>query len=150
MHKNTMFIDALQAWAQAFMHHSMRAFIHYIKEQNLSMSQIGALFHIKHKGSCGVSDISEDLGVTNAAVSQMLERLVQQGLIHRAEDPRDRRAKRIELTNAGHTFLQDAMKARLHWFETLAGTLSEEEQERAGHILQLLADKTKELEKAKS
>ena len=83
------------------MHHSMHGFVTYAKGQNLSLHQFGALFHIHRSGGCAVSDISDDLGITTAAVSQMLERLVQSGLIARSEDPNDRRAKRIDLTEAG-------------------------------------------------
>ncbi len=86
------FVLALQNWVGMFMHRSMRDSIRFAKENGLSMSQVGAMFHIRH-GVDGVSDIGDDLGVTSAAASQMLERLVQAGLVTRTEDPHDRRAK---------------------------------------------------------
>ena len=78
----------------AFMHRSMHSLIHYIKKNDLSMSQIGALFQINH-GKSNVSELGEGLGITIAAASQMLERLVQQELILRTEDPEDRRVKKL-------------------------------------------------------
>ena len=94
------FVASLWEWIEVFMRRSMSNFILYSKESGLSMSQIGALFQIR-RGASGVSDIGDDLGVTSAAASQMLERLVQQQLILRSEDPHDRRVKQIVLTEKG-------------------------------------------------
>ena len=70
-------ILTLQEWIGTFMRRSMRSLILYSKENELSMSQIGALFQI-NRGRSNVSDLGEGLGITSAAASQMLERLVQQ------------------------------------------------------------------------
>ncbi len=56
---------------------------------------------LKHGGKSGVSEIGGQMGVTNAAASQAVDRLVHLGLIERTEDPDDRRAKRLTLTQAG-------------------------------------------------
>ena len=66
----------LQEWIGIFMRRSMRSLIQYIKENDLSMSQIGALFQIQ-RGKSNVSELGEGLGISTAAASQMLERLVQ-------------------------------------------------------------------------
>ncbi|MEE8440536.1 MAG: MarR family transcriptional regulator [Spirochaetia bacterium] len=123
------------------MHRSMHGFLIYAKQNNLSMSQLGALLHLRQIGSCAVSDISEDLGVTNAAVSQMLDRLVQNGLVLREEDPKDRRAKRIELTPRGRQVMRGAMEAREKWFGALAATLTEDEGAAAAATLRILTER---------
>ncbi len=140
-------IKALREWTGASMQRSMQAFIHYIKDQNLSMSQIGALFYINRKGSCGVSDIGEDLGISRAAASQMLDRLVQQGLVHRTEDPEDRRAKRIQLTERGHEIIHGTVEARMEWYGNLAASLTSEERKATTAALNILTEKTKELDR---
>ncbi len=127
------------------MHRSMRDSLRFAKANGLSMSQIGALFHIHH-GTSGVSDIGEDLGVTSAAASQMLDRLVQQGLIARSEDPDDRRVKRLVLTDKGQAFLEESIQARQQWIEELADLLTVEEKEQALGVLYILAEKTNQLE----
>jgi DNA-binding MarR family transcriptional regulator len=104
----------------------------------VSVPQIGALFHIRSKGSCGVTDVGDDLGVTSAAASQMLERLVQNGLVERREDPDDRRAKRIVLTEEGHRLVRASMQARQRWFAALADRLSLSERELAAEALRTL------------
>ena len=64
-----------------------------MEETGLSFSQINILMRLLHGGNTGVSEVGSQLGVTNAAASQAVDRLVQLGLIERTEDPDDRRAK---------------------------------------------------------
>ena len=137
---------ALQEWVAVFMRRSMRSFIRYAREHGLSMSQINALFHIHRASGSGVTDLGEHLGISNAAVSQLLERLVQQGLILRYEDPADRRAKKLTLTDKGAQTLQEGIHARQGWLHDLAGTLSAAEKEQVAAALTILIDKTKRLE----
>src|SRR5512137_2432058 len=98
-------VAALQRWIEVFMQRSMRDFVRFARENGLSQSQVGALFQLRRRGSCAVSDLADHLGVTSSAASQMLERLVQQGLILRSEDPGDRRMKQVALTDRGEEFL---------------------------------------------
>ncbi|NUM43785.1 MAG: MarR family transcriptional regulator [Anaerolineales bacterium] len=136
----------LEKLLETFMRRSMHNFILSAKERGLSMSQIGALFVIHRKGSCGVSDIGDHLGITAAATSQMLNRLVEQDLIERTEDPVDRRLKRIVLTPDGTQTLQDSVRARQNWLHRLAVTLTPEEQEHVSRALQLLLEKASQLD----
>jgi DNA-binding MarR family transcriptional regulator len=131
-------IDALREWAGVFMSTSMGTFLQFAKEQGLSVPQIGVLFHINSRGTCGVSDIGDDTGVTSAAASQMLDRLVQNGLVERREDPDDRRAKQIVLTERGRRVLRGSMEARQRWFAALADVLSPHERDQAIATLQTL------------
>jgi DNA-binding MarR family transcriptional regulator len=139
------FVGTLQRWIEVSMDRSMRHFICYARESGLSMSQLGALFHVHRIGSSGVTDVGDHLGVTSAAASQMLERLVQQGLILRSVDPSDRRVKKIMLTEKGLQALQDSIRARQRWLYDLAETLSDSEKEAATAALTLLIDKAHEL-----
>ena len=145
MHSIDPFIATLGKWIEVFMRHSMRNFIHYSKDSGLSMSQIGALFHI-HRGASGVSDLGVDLGVTSAAASQMLERLVQLHLILRSEDPHDRRVKQLILTDEGRQVLQESLHARQSWLDDLAGALSPGEKEQIITSLNILIDRASQLE----
>src|SRR5215208_1444562 len=91
-------VTALRKSIGVFIHRSMGNLVSYTKGRNLSMTQVCALFTNQRKGSAGVSDLADELGITSAAASQMLERMVQQELITRTEDPSDRRLKLIVLT----------------------------------------------------
>ncbi|GAB4401433.1 MAG: hypothetical protein OHK0052_24960 [Anaerolineales bacterium] len=141
-------VKSLREWTNIFMRHSMRDFMLFAKEKNYSMAQVNALFRIHHKGSCGVSDLGEAMGVTSAAASQLLERLVQQGLAVRTEDPQDRRNKLITLTESGEKILQEMIAARQEWFSHLTQLFTVEEQAQIATALQLLIQKAEQLEQA--
>jgi DNA-binding MarR family transcriptional regulator len=145
---NLSFTDSLQVWIEAFMRNSLHSFILYSKESGLSMSQIGALSHI-HMSCGGVSDIGENMGISNAAASQMLDRLVQQGLVLRSEDPIDRRAKRLVLTEKGIQVLQESIRHRQIWLDSLAETLTPAEQDQIAAAFTLLVEKSARLEQQK-
>lgn len=139
------FNTAIQSWIGVFMHRSMRSMLLYAKANGLSMSQLGALMHI-FKGTCGVSDIGDDLGISSAAASQMLERLVQQDLVTRSEDPRDRRVKQIVLTTHGKQVMEGSMRASREWLNELAASLSPAEQVQAVAALNILVAKANQIE----
>jgi DNA-binding MarR family transcriptional regulator len=135
------FLATLQRWMGVFMQRSMRDFMGYARESGFSMAQLGALFQIRHRGAGGVTELGDELGVTGSAASQMLERLVHQGLILRSEDPSDRRVKQVVLTEKGLQVLQEAIRARQSWLSDLAVTLSHSEKEAVIAALELLIDK---------
>ena len=55
-------------------------FMQSMHETGLSRPQIHALLHIYHAGECRVSDVSALGDSSPAAASQLVDRLVQQGL----------------------------------------------------------------------
>jgi DNA-binding MarR family transcriptional regulator len=85
---------ALRAWAEESMHRSMHAFILHNRQSSLSFSQTSSLFRLYHHGESPVNDLADHLGITMAAVSQLLVPLEEAGLIQRSEDPKDRLAKK--------------------------------------------------------
>ena len=135
------FVPTLQHWIEIFMRRSMRNFFHYARETGLSMSQLGTLFHLHRMGSSGVTDLGDHLGVTSAAASQMLDRLVGQGLILRTEDPLDRRVKQIALTDKGCQVLAEGIRAQQGWVNDLEDVLSDREKEQITIALNTLIDK---------
>jgi DNA-binding MarR family transcriptional regulator len=139
------FVPMLKEWIEVSMQHSMRNFLRFARESGLSMSHLGAIFHIHQIGSCGVTEIGEHLGVTSAAASQMLDRLVQQGFVLRTEDPEDRRVKQIALTPQGQKILSEGIRAREIWLDELAETLSESEKETITSALSMLIAKVNQL-----
>jgi DNA-binding MarR family transcriptional regulator len=139
------FVPMLKEWIEVSMQHSMRNFLRFARESGLSMSHLGAIFHIHQIGSCGVTEIGEHLGVTSAAASQMLDRLVQQGFVLRTEDPEDRRVKQIALTTQGQKILSEGIRAREIWLDELAETLSESEKETITSALSMLIAKVNQL-----
>jgi DNA-binding MarR family transcriptional regulator len=137
-------IAALRKWAEVFRQISTEDLIRHSKANGLSMPQLGAMFRIQ-RGADSVSDLGEELGVTSAAASQMLERLVQLGLILRTENPHDRRVKMIVLTDKGQRALREALETKLQWMDGLAQTLSASEKVQVTAALNILIGKARQL-----
>jgi len=122
------------------MHRSMRDIKRFMEETGLSFSHVNILMRLFHGGMSGVSEIGEQLGITNPAASQTVDRLVQMGMIRRTEDPLDRRAKRLELTLEGRALIEKGVDLRSQWIETLTDNLSAGEQELITSALTLLTE----------
>lgn len=133
-------------WIGLLMRHSMPDLLLFAKEHDLSMSQIGALFHIHRSGGSGVAGLGDDLGVTSAAASQILERLVRLEMVTRTEDPHDRRQRQIELTDKGRQMLHASLRARQRWLAALADTLTPAETALATSALRMLIARANQLE----
>jgi DNA-binding MarR family transcriptional regulator len=97
-----------------------------------------------------VTEVGDQLGVTHAAASQMVDRLVQQGLIARAEDPSDRRVKQLTLTETGRSMVLDCIEARRRWMEQLTNALDAGELEQIIQSLTILNRAARRLEPALS
>ena len=100
------FNTALRDWAEIFMTYSMREWVRFVKSSGLSMPQFSTLMRLYYHGRCGISEISAHLDVTAPAASQMVDRLVQMGLLERSEDPNDRRAKQVTLSAKGRGLIE--------------------------------------------
>src|SRR5574337_736426 len=103
------FAAVLREWAEVFMNRSMRDSIRVWKDSGLSMPYITTLMRLHYHCAWGISDVGHHLSVTNAAASQMADKLVQQGLVERTEDPNDRRAKQLTLTPKGRALVQKSL-----------------------------------------
>ena len=143
MTREDPFSSTFREWIGLFMHRSMQGTIQYARENGLSMSMIGTLFHLNRRGHAGVSDLGQHLGVSSAAASQMLDRLFEEGLIERTEDPEDRRMKKISLTNKGSRIFKESLSARLRWLEELEKSLTEQEKETITSALKLMINKAR-------
>src|SRR5512140_763786 len=84
-------------------------FMQFMHETGLSRPQIHALLHIFHAGECPISDIAGLTQTSPAAASQLVERLVQQGLVERSEDPGNRRVKKLRLTDKSLTLIRNGV-----------------------------------------
>jgi DNA-binding MarR family transcriptional regulator len=145
MQSNDELVAALRRWTGALMRRNMQDFVLFSRKSGITPPQIGALFRID-KGGVNVSDLGGDLGITSAAASQMLQRLVQQQLIVRTEDTEDRRVKRMALTAKGRKILQEYMQIRNRWMDDLASALSDREKDQVANALNMLVDRAEKLD----
>jgi DNA-binding MarR family transcriptional regulator len=140
------FADLLGEWARLSLHSTMGGFFNYAKKLGLSPMHLGALMRIGGRGKRKVASLGGDFGVTSAASSQMLDRLVSMGLVTRTEDPEDRRAKRVALTELGEETVAKGVEARAGWIDRLVALMSEEELEAAAAVFKVLVEKARRVE----
>jgi DNA-binding MarR family transcriptional regulator len=128
----------LRTWVEVFMHRSFRDFRRFMEGAGISHSQVGALMQLYCEDACGVSDIGEHLGISVPAASQLVDRLVQQGLLERIEYQADRRYKQVSLTSKGRQLIESGIEYRQKWMEQLTQALTSEEQQVISGALSLL------------
>lgn len=146
MSTSPSFPVVLRTWVEVFMHRSFRDFRRFMESAGLSHSQVGAMMTLYHRGACGVSDIGEQLGITVAAASQLVDRLVQQGLLERTEDTADRRFKQVSLAPQGKALIASGIEYRQRWMELLTQALTPDEQEKVSGALSLLTQAAQRLD----
>jgi DNA-binding MarR family transcriptional regulator len=117
----------LREWMDTFMVHSMHELFRWVRGTGLSIPQFNVLMALYYKESCAVSDLSERMDITLAAASQLVDRLVQSGLLARVEDPRDRRSKRLSLTPKGRSLVEAGIAHRLRWMDEVTRRLQSDE-----------------------
>jgi DNA-binding MarR family transcriptional regulator len=144
-------IQTMRQFMDMAMHYSMRASGHFTKAHGLSMPQFSILMQLYYRGVCGMSEVSERFEITPAGASQLVDKLVQSGFIRREEDPQDRRAKSLKLTDEGKELIQEGIEERYRWVEPLAGKMTAEERAKVNEALAILtnaAQKAEETRKA--
>lgn len=128
------------------LHRSMGSYFQFGRNFNLSFSQLIILNKLHRGGPSSVSDISRMLDVSNSAVSQLLDKLVQAEYISRWEKPEDRRKKYHSITEKGILIVEKSNEARLSWVDSLQEKINAEEAEILMEALTIMVGKIKQLE----
>ena len=146
MSKEVRFSEALRSWMDVAMQRSMHGWSHYAKASGLSMPQFSILMQLYYRGNCGISDIRDRFEITAAAASQLVEKLVQAGLIERTEATEDRRVKQVQLSPKGRQLLEKGMRDRYRWMDGLSEELDQDAQAQIAAALVRLTNATQKLD----
>ena len=119
----------LMAWMglsmQAARGESMRETLHLSHTHNLTMAMMTVLHVGGFEGKQTMTALSEQTGLSTSAMSHLLQRLVEQGLLERQDDAADRRVRRVALTSAGTALLSQMMRLRFADLRASVAPLSE-------------------------
>jgi DNA-binding MarR family transcriptional regulator len=108
----------------------------------ISLSQMKALQTLRNcPEPMSVKELGDRLGLSLAAMSRSADGLVQRGLVDRAEDPVDRRMKRLHPTEAGYDLAQKMIEARVAGIEEFVGSLSSKERTLLAKALDPIMDR---------
>ena len=122
------FQEKFSQWNDLFASRSMADTVRFVKQSEMSFAQFGTLMQLHHVRQCGLTDVANRLGITTAATSQLVDKLVQSQMVERTEDEHDRRVKQLTLTGKGREWVEQAMKARMAWTADLAENLTAEQR----------------------
>jgi len=108
------------------------------REEGVSVPQFRALLYVGRNPGTDLSSLAEHLGASMPAVSELISRLVRDGLVLRELDPASRR--RIRLTNSadGERQFHEARGRTIDWLANRLGSLSPEQLDRIASALQEL------------
>jgi len=115
--------DALRRIVDLVSHRSGAVF-ELMNDAAVTLPQILLISRVEKAASASLSDLAEGSTASAAALSQMIERLVQQGMLDRAEDPIDRRRKAIRATSRACALLRKLEAARSADYELGLASLS--------------------------
>jgi len=146
MTNQVQFTQSIRAWMEIFMQRSMRGWWRFARSTGLSMPQFSIMMQLYYRGACGMSEVSGQFEITPAAASQLVDKLVQNGFIAREEDPNDRRARTLNLTDKGRELIQQGIEERYRWVAELADKLTAEERLQIGEALDIMTRIAQDLE----
>ena len=106
---------------------------------HLTLSQFKILMLLSRHGNVSGGELAGLLGIGLAALSGMIDRLVQQDLVARTEDQHDRRVRRIGLTRKGTELIGSIFNAGEEKMRALLSRLSAEELDLVAQASVLLA-----------
>jgi DNA-binding MarR family transcriptional regulator len=106
------------------------------KELPLSPPQVALLNWVARSPGCGVQEIARELHITPPTVSVGIRRLIRDGWIEQRNDPADRRARPLFLTEKGIILFDEICAHRSQALSLFLSTLASEEQEQLIALLE--------------
>ena len=107
-----------------------REFFAELQDAGISFSQlkcIGVLSNAEAPLSLGA--LSEELGLSLAAVSRAVDGLVQRGAVKRQEDPSDRRSKLVSVSARGRAIYERVVRVRVAGVERFVEELEPDQRD---------------------
>ena len=105
--------------------HRSGSVIEIMNDVGVTLPQVLLISRVDLAGAASLAELAEQSPASAPALSQMVERLVQQGLLDRQEDPGDRRRKVIRATARAGALMRKLEAARSADYELGLAPLSE-------------------------
>ncbi len=118
-----------------------------IARYKITVGQCHLLGLMKERGSLGMSELAEAIGVTTGAATGFISRLLKSGMVKRYHDKRDRRRVLVKATPRGEKVLGEMMRIkRGRLKKVLAGVSAAERRGFGGVLSKVHAQLRKEME----
>jgi DNA-binding MarR family transcriptional regulator len=113
----------------------------------LTIVQLKSLFFIDFEGSTNFKNLAGALGVTPPSVTGIVDRLVEQGLVSRWENPDNRRMQVLKTTDNGKALLAKLTESRRGRISSLLDRLSLHDLTGLARILATMSKSMEHLQK---
>lgn len=107
-----------------------------MKAAGITAAQSGALYYLMEHDGCLLSELSRALLLDKAAITGLVDRLENKGLVERCRAASDRRAINIRLTDAGKDAARKCLVVTKEFNNAIKEGLSEQEISMFSTILQ--------------
>jgi DNA-binding MarR family transcriptional regulator len=145
MHEKKDITETIRQWMEPLIMRSFQGMSHFVRSTGLSMPQFSLLMRLYYGGTCEVHDIGRHFDVSSAAASQLVDKLVQVGLVLRQESPDDRRVRRIALDATGRALVDRGIEERYRWLNDLVHELPADQRALVLKALPALTDAERRL-----
>lgn len=107
---------------------------------DLTYAQSQVLFRLAEHPGSHMGDVAKAFGVTLPAVTHIVDRLEEKGLVTRGDHPADRRVYVLDLTSAGKALVEELEAIRRRGMERVLARMSAEDRRRVLTGLEALVD----------
>lgn len=133
--------DHLGYWLRCLSNLVSDSFSQRLERHDVSVPQWVVLRCLHGAENTSLNELAATVGVDNGALSRMMERLLQKGLIVRETDPANRRTVRLRLSETGKTLVPALAKEADENDEAFFGVIGEEERRQFLATVQTLLTK---------
>ena len=116
----------------------IRSVVH--EGQDLTYNQYKMLLTIYDKGSCTLNDLARELQIAMSSASEMVDRLVNLGIVYRTVDEENRRRVVIYTTSSGEELIRELRQGIVENYRRLLARLSGEDQGRLVAAFETIAE----------
>lgn len=113
----------------------------HLSEIGLSQGMVFFIIYIGKHPSCSPKELSQELHMDIGHTTRSLAKLEQGGFITQEVNPNDRRARILKLTETGEKAFALSHKLFLEWDKEILKSLTQEEREVLGNLLNKLIQK---------
>lgn len=121
-HVTDDFLGSVNIFSTA-VHELLERQLNLVANNRITFSQLKLLNLISHTEGHTIGDVAAFLGVSNAAASKAVDRLVRRQLLLREEAATDRRAVRLSVTEAGRQILANYDGAAIEALRSVFGSV---------------------------
>lgn len=111
-----------------------------LSHDKLNHSHFQIMAVLKEQGTLPISEIGKKLLISTPNMTKLLNKLIDEEMVERIPDKKDRRIINIELTQKGHKYLDEKFKHAQNALKVRLSTLSDSQLIKLGTSLENLKD----------